>query len=151
MRVSQTLFTNKKYTIELPIPTRNDLIYRARKAAEYLADRLEKRTPSRDPKQVPLPVDYYKYYPKLSNSEIFNVKLSNPNNSIVLKSTEINIKDIDSGDDPLKNQEQKLIFDINLKSAIKEGSFTVNLKNVAGTDLRKYKIVLNAVSRPLKY
>jgi len=40
LRVPQTLFTNKRYTIELPIPTRNDLVYRARKAAEFLADRL---------------------------------------------------------------------------------------------------------------
>lgn len=40
LRVPQTLFTNKKYTIELAIPTRNDLVFRARKAAEYLADRL---------------------------------------------------------------------------------------------------------------
>jgi hypothetical protein len=34
------LFTNKKYTIELTIPTRNDLLLRARKAAEYLAEKL---------------------------------------------------------------------------------------------------------------
>lgn len=40
LRISQLLYTNKKYQIELAVPTRNDLILRARKAAEYLADRL---------------------------------------------------------------------------------------------------------------
>lgn len=43
------------------------------------------------------------------------------------------------------------MFEINLKSPIKEGSFTVNLRNNLGTDLRKYKITLNAISRPLRY
>lgn len=60
------------------------------------------------------------------------------------------IKDIDLGEDPAKN-DQKLVFDINLKSAIKEGSFTVNLRNGAGTDIRKYKVTLSAVAKPLRY
>jgi hypothetical protein len=107
--------------------------------------------PSKDPKQPLPPINYYKYYPKLSPTEVFTVKLSTPNNSIQLKSTDLTIKDIDNGDDPAKNPEQKLVFDVNLKSAIKEGSFTVNLKNTAGTDIRKYKIIVNAISRPLKY
>jgi len=97
------------------------------------------------------PINYYKYYPKLLSSEIFTVKLTAPNNSIQLKSTDLTIKDIDNGDDPSKNPEQKLVFEVNLKSPVKEGSFTVNLRNIAGTDIRKYKITMNAVSRPLKY
>jgi hypothetical protein len=44
-----------------------------------------------------------------------------------------------------------LAFEINLKSAIKDGTFTVNLKNANGTDLRRYKIVVNAIARPLRY
>ena len=69
----------------------------------------------------------------------------------MLRTDQIVIKDIDLADDPAKKEEQKLAFDINLKSAIKEGSFTVNLKNIAGTDIRKYKVTLNAVARPLRY
>ncbi len=55
------------------------------------------------------------------------------------------------GEDPTRKDEQKLVFEINLKSAIKEGSFTVNLKNTAGTDIRKYKVMLSAISKPLRY
>jgi hypothetical protein len=153
LRVPQTLFTNKKYTIELTIPSRNDLIYRARKAAEFLADRLEKRAPAKDPKQpAPTPVvNYGKYYPKLTNLETFTARLSTPNNSIVLKSPEVVIRDIEGGEDINKRDEQKLAFEITMKAAIKEGTFTVNLRNTAGTDIRKYKVTLNAVSRPLRY
>lgn len=98
-----------------------------------------------------LPVNYEKYYPKLTSNETYAAKLTTPNASIILKSEQINIKDIELNDDPSKREDQKLIFEINLKSPIKEGSFTVNLRNTSGTDLRKYKITLNAVARPLRY
>ena len=38
-----------------------------------------------------------------------------------------------------------------MKYPIKEGSFILLLKNSAGTDLRKYQVVLNAVYKPLRY
>ena len=43
------------------------------------------------------------------------------------------------------------MFEINLKSSIKEGSFSINLRNAAGSDIRKYKVNLTAVARPLRY
>lgn len=53
----------------MQIPTRNDLILRARKAAEYLADKLEKRLATvKDQKdQKPVAINYEKYYLRLSN------------------------------------------------------------------------------------
>lgn len=100
LRIPQLLYTNKKYQLELPVPTRNDLILRARKAAEYLADRLEKKTTqkdtkegkdkdSKDPKAI-----YDKYYPKLGALETYAAKLTTPNNSIVLKTEQLIIKDV---------------------------------------------------------
>ena len=50
-----------------------------------------------------------------------------------------------------KKEEQKLTLDINHKSAITECSSMVKLKNIAGTDIRKYKFILNSVARPLQY
>jgi hypothetical protein len=78
-------------------------------------------------------------------------KLTTPNTSIILKNEQLAIKDIELSDDPSKREDQKLVFEINLKSPIKEGSFTVNLKNATATDLRKYKITLSAIARPLRY
>lgn len=77
--------------------------------------------------------------------------MTTPNASITLKNDQVNIKDIEANDDPSKREQQKLLFEINLKSPIKEGSFTINLKNIAGTDIRRYKIILNASARPLRY
>lgn len=94
-------------------------MFRARKAAEYLADRLEKKTLTKDQKNGQTPINYYKYYPKLANLETFTAKLTTPNNSIILKSDQMIIRDIDSGQDLTKKEEQKLTFEINLKSAIK--------------------------------
>lgn len=150
LRIPQVLFTNKRYTIDVPVPTRNDLMLRARKAAEFLADRLEKKSLPKDQKTTQ-PINYYKYYPRLSNSETFTAKLTAPNNSIILKSDQLVIRDLDAGEDATKKDDQKLSFEINLKSAIKEGSFTVSLKNAAGTDVRKYKVSLSAVAKPLRY
>lgn len=123
---------------------------RARKAAEYLADKLEKKMGTQKDQKI-APVNYEKYYPKLTNCELYSAKLTTPNSSIILKNEQITIKDIELSDDPSKREDQKLIFEINLKSPIKEGSFTVNLRNGTSTDLRKYKITLSAVARPLRY
>lgn len=101
--------------------------------------------------QKATPVNYEKYYPKLTNNEMYTAKLTTPNGSITLKNDQVNIKDIELNDDPSKREDQKLVFEINLKSPIKEGSFTVNLRNASGTDLRKYKITLSAIARPLRY
>ena len=96
LRIPQVLFTNKKYQIEVQIPTRNDLILRARKAAEYLADKLEKRLATvKDQKDLkPVAVNYEKYYPRMSSCETYTAKLATPNASILLKSEQISIKDI---------------------------------------------------------
>jgi predicted nucleotidyltransferase len=85
LRIPQILYTNKKYQIEVQIPTRNDLILRARKAAEYLADKLEKKMGTQKDQKV-APINYEKYYPKLTNSEVYTAKLTTPNSSIILKS-----------------------------------------------------------------
>ena len=61
LRVPQTLYTNKKYSLDLNIPTRNDLIQRARKVSEYLADKLERKQ-----KDSPRPNE--KNYPKLGQA-----------------------------------------------------------------------------------
>lgn len=47
-------------------------------------------------------INYDKYYPRLMNAQTFNVKLNTPNNSILLKTDQIVIKDIEMGDDPAK-------------------------------------------------
>jgi hypothetical protein len=102
LRIPQLLYTNKKYNIELSVPTRNDLLIRARKAAEYLIDKLEKKNNTqRDTRSLP-PVNYEKYYPKLTPLETFTAKLTSPNNSITLKSDQLVIKDIDSNEESPK-------------------------------------------------
>lgn len=54
LRISQQLYTNKKYQIELQIPTKNDLIIKARKAAEYLVDKIEKKLGTQKDQKVPI-------------------------------------------------------------------------------------------------
>lgn len=86
LRIPQALYTNKKYHIELSIPTRNDLITRARKASEYLADKLDRK--GKDAK------GHDRFYPKLNTSaENYAVKLSHPNNSIILRTESLNIRE----------------------------------------------------------
>lgn len=38
-----------------------------------------------------------------------------------------------------------------MKMAIKEGSFILLIRNQSGTDIRRYKVLLNSVYKPLKY
>ena len=51
---------------------------------------------------------------------------------------------------PVKD-EPKLGLEINMKTAIKDGSFVVVMRNQSGTDIRRYKVVLNSAFKPLKY
>ena len=51
----------------------------------------------------------------------------------------------------MKRDDQKLSFEIHLKAPVREGSFTFHMRNQSATDIRKYKVVLTAVARPLKY
>ncbi len=73
---------------------------RGRKAVQYIVDKLEKKTGNlKDQKAA---ITYEKYYPKLTNSEVFTAKMTTPNSSISLKNDQVVIKDIEANDDPSK-------------------------------------------------
>ncbi len=38
-----------------------------------------------------------------------------------------------------------------MKTAIKDGSFILLIRNQSGTDIRRYKVLLNSSFKPLKY
>jgi len=38
-----------------------------------------------------------------------------------------------------------------MKSPVKEGSFSINIKNMNGSDIRKYKVYMTVVAKPLRY
>jgi hypothetical protein len=47
LKIPQSVLTNKKYLINLPIPTRNDNLYKARRIIESLVEKTEKKTSSK--------------------------------------------------------------------------------------------------------
>ncbi len=76
---------------------------RGRKSVEYIVDKLDKRIGNlKDQKSAPN--TYEKYYPKLTNSEVYTAKMTTPNASISLKNDQVLIKDIEANDDPSKRE-----------------------------------------------
>lgn len=95
LRIPQILFTSKAYTIDLIIPTKNEAMLKARKNIEALVERVEKKSATKST------VFFEKYYPKISNCENYSVSMMPPNGSVVLKTDNLTIKDIE-GDDSVK-------------------------------------------------
>lgn len=97
-----------------------------------------------------------KYYPKINQNDSYNVKTIPTNEMVQLRSDTLFIKDTEekgsqTGEQQTNKEEPKIGLEINMKMAVKEGSFFLLIRNQVGTDIRRYKVLLNSVYKPLKY
>ena len=67
---------------------------------------------------------------------------------ISLKNDSINFN-VD--DEESYNNKKKISLEVNMKIPIKDAPLYLFLKNASGTDVRRYKVFINSVYKPLKY
>ena len=84
LRIRQVLYTNKKYSIDLPIPLKNESILKARKISELLNDSKHER--ERDRKNLHRsPITDRNFFPKLSPKDTYIGKITPANEMVILK------------------------------------------------------------------
>lgn len=145
------MLTNKRYSINLPIPTKNDNLSKAKKIIESICERNEKKTTKTQQNLSTAE----KYFPKINPADAYNVKIIPSNEMVQLRSDVLYIKESEEkgsqNGEQINKEDPKIQLEVNMKLAVKEGSFVLLIRNPLGTDIRRYKVLLNAVYKPLKY
>lgn len=67
---------------------------------------------------------------------------------VTLKTTSIIL---DPEEDELKAVPKKVSLDVNMKMPVKDAALYLLMKNTSGNDIRRYKILINSVYKPLRY
>lgn len=89
LKIGQSLQTNRRYSIDLPIPLKNESLIKAKKIIESIVERTEKKT-SKTQQNLN---NAEKYFPKISSSETYHVKLLPANEMVRLRSDNLYIRE----------------------------------------------------------
>ena len=95
LRIRQVLYTNKRYSIDLQIPVKNDLLVKARKLADTLGENRLNSDPKEKKNIAKLLSTEKNFYPKLSSKENYTVKIVPTNDMITLKTDQLNMGDVE--------------------------------------------------------
>lgn len=145
LRVSNTVFVDTPAAVELAIPLKNDLLAKARKQIEGIAESKNSKVPKGQ-----------LLYPRIAG-ETYTVELL-PVTDMISCAKELSLgyneeEDLSSTlpTMPKKEDTRKIVVNFNMRMAVKEGVVLMILRNASKTDIRRYKIVLNVVNKPFKY
>lgn len=128
--------------MDINIPGKNEVLMKARKLADGFTEKVTRKTATKKTSADLVE----KMYPHLKQ-ETYTGTISPQTDMISLKNDSITL----NGEEEELLGKKKIVLEINMRIPAKDAPLTLLLKNASGTDIRKYRILINSVYKPLRY